>query len=319
MYVIIDRATAKPTTPCLTLVGGSPVPFPGGVALDAPDAIVLHHIRANVLTEFEALEANLRQSFRVLAEGRPHADILELDGVSIASLGAVFQMFNAAFLNRRVTTLKDLEDRLTCARHLFTLRGLPWAFWICEDWLARPVRRDLVDVCEEFGLRTAAEMPGMTVESLRPAKRFALTTRPQPNLDIRRAECPQSMDDFRDVGSACFFVPAAWFNEVFDDSVPSRDFTCWVGYSNNRPVATAATVVSDGVIGLYNVATIPDQRGKGYAEAITRHAIVSASRESGLQRVILQSTAQGERLYKRLGFREVSRVVVFNSIDVRSR
>jgi len=268
----------------------------------------------DVLKEFEALEANLRQSFRILAETRPRADIAELDGVSIASLGASFQMFNAAFLNRHVPTSEDMEDRLNRARRLFLARGLPWAFWICEDWLARPVRRALVGACERFALRPAAEMPGMVADSLRDPARFSLRGRAAPGLEMRRAEAPRVMQDFRSIGSVCFHVPPAWFNEVFDDSMPSRDFTCWVGYRGDTPVTTAATVVSDGVIGLYNVATAPDARGKGYAEAATRHAIASASRESGLTRVILQSTAQGERLYKRLGFREVSRVVVFNSL-----
>lgn len=269
----------------------------------------------DVLNEFEALEANLRQSFRILAETRPRADIAELDGVSIASLGAAFQMFNAAFLNRHVPTPEDMEDRLHRARRLFLSRGLPWSFWICEDWLARPVRRALVGLCEKSGMRAAAEMPGMVADSLREPARFSLKGRTAPGLEIRRAEAPGAMMDFRSIGSVCFHVPPAWFKEVFDDNMPSREFTCWVGYRGHTPVATAATVVSDGVIGLYNVATAPFERGKGFAEAITRHAIAAASLESGLTRVILQSTAQGERLYRRLGFREVSRVVVFNSLQ----
>lgn len=263
-----------------------------------------------MLTEFEALEANLRQSFRILAEARPRADIAELDGVSIASLGAAFQMFNAAFLNRHVPTREDLEARLTLARGHFTARSLPWAFWIGEDWLGRPARRALVGACENFGVRVAAEMPGMVADSLSEPKRLPLAGR----LNIQRADAPRAMDDFRAIGSVCFHVPPAWFREVFDDTIPSREFTCWVGYRDARPVATAATVVSDGVIGLYNVATMPEDRGRGYAEAITRRAVAEASRQSGLGRVILQSTAQGQRLYKRLGFREVSRVVVFNSV-----
>ena len=301
----------------------------------------MHHILAQVAAEFKSLEANLRQSFRVLAQGRPRADVAELDGVSIASLGAAFQMFNAAFLNRRVAARAELEARLGSARQVFAARRLPWAFWICEEWLAWPARRALTGVCENFALRAAAEMPGMVADSLREPKRLPLAgraatslgirraatsldirrvatsldiRRAAPALDIRQAEESRTMEDFRAVGSVCFHVPAVWFREVFDDAMPFRAFTFWVGYHDGRPVATAATVVSDGVIGLYNVATMPCDRGRGYGEAITRHAIADASRRSGLRRVILQSTAQGERLYKRLGFREVSRVVVFNSL-----
>jgi ribosomal protein S18 acetylase RimI-like enzyme len=260
------------------------------------------------------MEANLRQSFRVLAQGRPKADIIELDGVSIASLGAAFQMFNAAFLNRTVSGLEDLERRFQGAREIFEARKLPWAFWICDEWLTRPVRRELVDMCESLGMRAAVEMPGMAAESLRDTAWFLRRVRSTPPLDIRRAESAREMCDFRAVGSVCFHVPPAWFHEVFDDTIPSRDFRCWVGYRGERPVATAATVVSHGAIGLYNVASIPGEQRKGFGEAITRHAIGEAARESGLRRVILQSTSQGERLYRKLGFREVSRLIVFNSV-----
>jgi hypothetical protein len=107
------------------------------------------------------MEANLRQSFRILAHGRPRADIAELDGVTIASLGAAFQMFNAAFLNREVSGLEDLEKRFRIARAVFNARRMSWSFWVCDEWLTRPVRRELVNVCEGFGMRAVARYPAL--------------------------------------------------------------------------------------------------------------------------------------------------------------
>lgn len=261
------------------------------------------------------MDANLRESFRILAKGRDRADIAELDGVSIASLGALFQMFNAAFLSRRVAGREDFHRRLFLARELFAFRRLPWAFWICEEWLPWSVRRALLETCEDAGMRAVSEMPCMFADALRESGRFALRGRETPVLDIRRAADAPTMRDFRHIGSLCFHVPPAWFEEVFDDTMPSREFHGWVGYRNGFPVATAATVISHEVIGLYNVATIPEAQGKGYGETITRHAITAAAQQSGLRRIILQSTAQGERLYKKLGFREISRLIVFNSVN----
>ena len=91
----------------------------------------------------------------------------ELDGVSIASLGAAFQMFNAVFLNSRVPVREDMQCRLASAQQIFAARKLPWAFWICEDWLSRPVRRALLATCESFAMRAVAEMPAMVADSLR--------------------------------------------------------------------------------------------------------------------------------------------------------
>jgi GNAT superfamily N-acetyltransferase len=251
------------------------------------------------------VEENLRQSFRVLAVNRPRGDVIELPGLTIASLGARFQMFNAAFLNSPAAQ-PDFECRLETARRHFVSRGLPWALWLCEDWLDRPVRRRLSQTCHRFGLRISSEMPGMV------ASEMERLHRPLPDLECRPVDCARTLADFRGIGSVCFHVPIDWFSEVFDESLPAlrTGFRCWVGYADGTPVATAATVPSQSALGLYNVATAPGYRGRGFAEAITRHAAASAAKRP----LVLQSTSHGLRLYETLGFRAVTRILVYNSI-----
>jgi ribosomal protein S18 acetylase RimI-like enzyme len=259
--------------------------------------------------DFRWVEENLRESFRALADGRPNADVAELSGVSLASLGAAFQMFNAAFPSQPIESLTELEKRLDIMRSHFENHGRPWAFWCCEDWLAPELRRRLSRTCECFGLRLSAELAGMVAERIEPpAPRL-------PALDVKRVESAQTLHDFRAVGSVCFHVPIVWFSEVFDEDVAARRrFVCWVGYSNGLPIATAATVSCEGVAGLYNVATIPDRRERGYGEAITRHVIAAAMRENEIGRVVLQSTSQGLSLYRRMGFETVTRILVYSSV-----
>ena len=160
---------------------------------------------------FHCIADNLRQSFRVLAEGRPRGSVLELPGVSIASLGVAFQMFNAAFPERAVQTLPRLEEVLRAARDHFEAQGLRWSFWVCEDWLAPGVRRKLSRACEMFGLRLSSDMPGLAAGGIRPSARKL------PALEFRRVQSPdlsrETLDDFRALGSTCFHVPHSWFSE----------------------------------------------------------------------------------------------------------
>jgi GNAT superfamily N-acetyltransferase len=259
---------------------------------------------------FHPVEENLRQSFRVLAAGRPRGSVIELPGVSVASLGVTFQMFNSAFLSAPVETLPQLEERLVAARHYFEERGLRWAFWICEDWLAPGIRRKLSRTCQSFGLRLSSEMPGMAADPIAPPQRRL------PEIDVLRVASREMLDDFRAIGSTCFHVPIAWFCEVFnEDVVVDGSFTCWVGYHDGLPIATAAAVVSSDVVGLYNIATVPEYRRRGCGEAITRHVIDWGMRETNGSRVVLQSTHLGHHLYERMGFRPVTRVLVYNSIS----
>jgi hypothetical protein len=165
--------------------------------------------------DFHHVEFNLRESFRVLAAGRTRGDALELPGISIASLGAKFQMFNAAFLSEPVATVAGLDERLRAAGAWFRSRGLRWSLWVCEDWLAEPVRRTLSRRCESECLRLAADMPGMVAGRLRRAKRVL------PALDCVAVESPETLHDFHGIGSVCFHVPLDWVAEVFDPATPS--------------------------------------------------------------------------------------------------
>jgi GNAT superfamily N-acetyltransferase len=121
-----------------------------------------------------------------------------------------------------------------------------------------------------------------------------------------------TLADFHGIGSVSFHVPIEWFTEVFDRRMPVARprFRCWVAYCEGSPVATAAAVRTGGVLGLYNIATAPLYRKKGFAEAITRYVVNAADAEA----LVLQSTSHGFRLYERLGFRAVTRFLVYNSM-----
>lgn len=255
--------------------------------------------------DFQPVETNLRDSFRALAEGRPRADRIEYPGITIASLGVMFQMFNAAFFNAPVETLDALQIRVELARLHFARREMMWSFWVCEDWLARPIRRHLSKICHDSGLRLVSEHPGMTLEALRPS-------RPRPrDFQIEEVDSSARLAHFRTIGAECFRVPPAWFAEVFRDEVwQAGKFRSFVGYRNGVPVTTAALVFKDSTAGIYNVATLPAHRGRGYAEAATRHAILSAG---PAEQVILQATTSGFRMYQRMGFRESTRILVYAS------
>ena len=148
--------------------------------------------------DFRYIADNLRQSFRVLADGRPRGEVFELPGVSVASLGVSFQMFNAAFLSEPGEVQAQLEARLLAARRHFESRKLQWSLWICDDWLTPAIQRKLSRICEAFGLRLSAEMPGMTAEWIQ------APVRKLPELEIRRVERVGTLNDFRAIGSTVF-------------------------------------------------------------------------------------------------------------------
>jgi ribosomal protein S18 acetylase RimI-like enzyme len=256
---------------------------------------------------FENVAANLRESFRTVAASRAAGENRELRGVSIASAGVTFQMFNAAFLSAPVASEAELAQRILLANTHFGARGLEWAYWVCEDWLSGRARKRSRRAFESLGLRHSVDLPGMVAE------RVAPPVRPLPSLDVRRVETGPVRDAFCAIGALCFHVPPAWFNQVFDSDGVWRDFAGYVGYRDEEPVATTAIVGGGGAMGVYNVATLPPHQRRGFGEAVMRYALADARRRSGIERAVLQSTPAGLSLYRRMGFRAVTNVAVYAS------
>ena len=257
--------------------------------------------------DFARVADNLRESFRVLAACRQGGEVRELRGVSIASANVTFQMFNAAFLSSPVDSEADLASRILLASLHFGKRELPWAYWVCEDWMEPRTRRRSQKLFDKYGLRHSVDLPGMLAERLLPPER------PLPRIEIRRVTSGPTRDAFCAIGSVCFNVPLSWFCEVFHEGAVWSRFFAYVGYREGEPVTTAAVVMAGGVAGVYNVATIPTHQRHGYGEAVMRHALREIHREHGIERTILQSTPAGYRLYERMGYRPVTTVAVYSS------
>jgi ribosomal protein S18 acetylase RimI-like enzyme len=151
-------------------------------------------------------------------------------------------------------------------------------------------------------------LPGMLADKL------ANPVRPLPHLDVRPVGDRKTWTHFCQIGALCFNVPLAWFQEVFDDGrVWENGFNGYVGYAAGEPVSTAGIVIAAGAAGVYNVATVPGQQKRGFGEAVMRHALALARDQHGALPSVLQSTAQGFELYRRMGYSVVTNVAVYTS------
>lgn len=66
----------------------------------------------------------------------------------------------------------------------------------------------------------------------------------------------------------------------------------YVGHVDGEPVTTTQLIVDGDVAGLYYVGTMESARGRGYGEAITRHAMGEAA-SLGCSRTTLQASPMG--------------------------
>jgi len=81
----------------------------------------------------------------------------------------------------------------------------------------------------------------------------------------------------------------------------AANVSAFVAWAGGRPVSCAMAVSTDDVAGVYWVATSAPARRRGFGELVTR-AAVRAMFERGADLVVLQATAAGEPVYRRIGF-----------------
>ncbi len=256
---------------------------------------------------FHEIDANLRHTLCLLASHQAEGEIREMHGVTLASAGVRFAMFNAALISAPVNAANGgLERRIALAAVHFQARGLDWSCWVCDHWLDGPLRHRAGAVFAEYGMQRATVYPGMVAARLLPPRR------PLPDLEIVPVSDARSRAAFCEIGCVCFHLPVDWFREIFEhESLWQSEFAAYVGYLDGVPVTTAAVIAAAGSIGIYNVATLPGYQRRGYAETVVRHAIAEARRATGIERTVLQSTPQGFPLYARMGYQTMTRFVIY--------
>ena len=231
---------------------------------------------ANGAMTFENVAANLRESFRVVAASRAAGENRELRGVSIASAGVTFQMFNAAFLSAPVASDAELAQRILLANTHFDARGSGVGLLGVRRLAPRPHPEALPAAFESLGLRHSVDLPGMVAERLAPP------VRPLPRLDVRRVEPGPVRDAFCAIGALCFHVPPVWFNQVFDSDGVWRNFAGYVGYEDEEPVATTAIVHGrrrDGGLQCGDRAPTPAPRIRRGGDALRARRRAAAKRD----------------------------------------
>jgi len=131
--------------------------------------------------------------------------------------------------------------------------------------------------------------PGNEPQKLTPSElTIGTVTTPEALLEFERAshEGYESEDEY---------IPNGWHHPA---SLDDPNLTYIVGRVDGKVVTTGIPVVSDGVNGIYGIATIPEYRRRGYGRAVTWAAINVAPDLPA----VLGPSDMAEPLYRDMGF-----------------
>lgn len=98
--------------------------------------------------------------------------------------------------------------------------------------------------------------------------------------------------------------PGSFSSLVTKKALNLPGLTCLLGFHHGNPVSTSMAYVSGRVVGIYNVGTVPEARGRGFGEALTATAVKHGF-ANGCTVSSLQASEKGFPVYFRMGYRRL--------------
>jgi ribosomal protein S18 acetylase RimI-like enzyme len=254
---------------------------------------------------YSVVEQNLRAAMRCYGLIGNGSEARDYPGLTVTSSGLDLSVFNSAMLTSATDNLAPL---IATAGVHFRTRRLGWTFWLCEDLLS-PAMRDgpTHNLFRSNGMLRVAQTPGMYTNSLK------ARAKPPAPITFRRVEDTRTRLEFAHIASVVFSLPYATATRIYGaPGLWQGPALGWVGYLTGQPVSVVTIVVAGDALGIYSLGTLPQHQGNGFGETLLRHAIEEARQDTGIERSVLQATAQGMNLYLRMGYRVVTRFTIFS-------
>ncbi|MBN1665306.1 MAG: GNAT family N-acetyltransferase [Deltaproteobacteria bacterium] len=209
-----------------------------------------------------------------------------------------FPLFNYAFNARFMPEDADREIEVVIARG--RSRKVPLLWFIGPSTTPADLGQYLI----AHGFVHDGDSPGMAAD----LHKLQDDRAEVPHLTITPVKDIESLKIWCDILVAGYGMPESvgpafldWFSSFrLDPQMPLRHY---IGWWNGKPSAIASMLLAAGTAGVYNITTLPEARGKGIGSAMTLTPLLEA-RAEGVRVGVLQSTAQGFPVYRKLGFQE---------------
>lgn len=225
----------------------------------------------------------------------------QFQGVEAAWVHSSLIINNGTYLGSPVATAMDLRTRLAAAWEDANAHKLPWALYLYEPYVSALSGEELSGIAAEFGLARLMAVEVMTGD----VTTLKAPVRPLPSLEYRRILNRQDGAIALDINLRSYGLPASMGESVIGTdayfSDPQREFG-FLAFAEGAAVSTATVIELDGWLYVALVATDPEHRQKGYAEAVMRHALRASASELKISRTALDASAAGSPVYLRMGY-----------------
>lgn len=223
-----------------------------------------------------------------MAAAAPNGAIEDAEDIGLGSCGVPIPLFNAVQPLRPPTDVRELESWLRRAGAFFRRQDLPWMLTLPKAWIPS----DGGQAIATLGGHEAIQNTGMFTDQL------IAPMRPPALCDIRPLSGSEAAAAMAHVNTVAYgmrpeeeiamIIPRLWAPPVFGYGV----------FEEDRVVSVGAIRMQNGAAYVMWMATLPEARKRGYAEAIMRRALA----DQGNPPTVLHASGMGRPLYAQMGY-----------------
>lgn len=240
------------------------------------------------------VERNLQQKLGAVSKQIPNGTIATLDTVQVVNSGFTSDTFNTAFGG-------DISEPVVQAvKQYYCDIDSPMAWWLGPSSLTGQHQA----IFESCGFTLNERAVGMTCQLI---NHDNTDLDLPPGFSIKRCVSVDDYYAFGDVLSSIFDPidesVKAFYQKIGESSRSAcPEMIYYIGYHEDIPVTIGALYLTD-VAGIYDVATRPEYRRRGFGSALFRH-LVNEAKQAKYESAVLVASAEGAGIYERAGFKK---------------
>ncbi|MGZ6345052.1 MAG: GNAT family N-acetyltransferase [Candidatus Limnocylindrales bacterium] len=238
---------------------------------------------------------NMIEALALAGSNAEGALVRRVDGVALIATGLPLRLFNQVLVEGGEATPAAIASAVAVTRD----RGDRFVVNLRSGADDR-----FIALMGELGLVPLSDEPPSPGMALYPLPAEASPGAP-PGHEIREVTDAAGLEDNIRATAEGFELPESILRAVIDMTLVGDPGTAlYVGYTGGEPVTSGLGVRTGRTIGVYNIATVPSARKRGYGAAMTAR-IATDGAAAGCDVATLQASEMGYPIYRRLGYRTV--------------
>ncbi|HDR4700712.1 TPA: GNAT family N-acetyltransferase [Bacillus paranthracis] len=193
----------------------------------------------------------------------------------------------------------------------FNQKKYPMSVWFWDEKLEGNIKNELI----KLGLKEAEQNIAMVanLHTIHP------TTNLPEGFTIQKASSPEQIKKFGETLANLFgsseegIHVQAFYNQASSfDLWNSGNMNLYLGLYKNEVISVGSLVCTLHSIGIYDIATKEEMRGKGFGSTMF-HYLLQEAKELNVAQCVLQASPDGVTIYKKAGFQSVGQMTVFEN------